>query len=57
MVMATLPYGKLKPLLYQHLDNTWDEKETRVNMEKEATLNICTGLKEQIQLERPGDSP
>ena len=47
-VIATAPCGKLKPLLYQHLDNTWDE---------EATLNICTALQKQTQLKRPGDSP
>lgn len=31
------PHGKLRPLLYQHLDNAWNGEAIRVNMEKEAT--------------------
>lgn len=57
MVIPTPSYGKLNPLLYQHLDNTWDEEVTRASMKKEATLNICKGLQKQTWLKRAGSSP
>ena len=38
IVMATPLYGKFKPVLYQHLENTWDRKQQELTQRKKQHL-------------------